>query len=165
MFRAHPERAARLLSNIPRLEAVAEIIRGQQKPEAEPSRPAKVLTCSIWPGIGPKNLPGSRLPGPPSLNSGRSRRFDGRMLDALEGYSPQQAEFEVRRLPVRELRAGMVLEKDVLSKDGNLLILKGGTVLTDTWIERLENFAKTRGAQETLGVRVPSSRSRTTAVE
>jgi len=37
MFRAHPERAARLLSNIPRLEGVAEIIRWQQRPEAEPS--------------------------------------------------------------------------------------------------------------------------------
>ena len=36
MFRAHPERAARLLSNIPRLEAVAEIIRGQQKPGRSP---------------------------------------------------------------------------------------------------------------------------------
>ncbi len=70
------------------------------------------------------------------------------MLDALEGYSPAQAEFEVRRLPIRELRAGMVLERDVLSKDGNLLILKGGTILTETWIERLENFAKARGAQE-----------------
>ena len=41
----------------------------------------------------------------------------------------------------------MVLDEDVFSKDGNLLILKAGTVLTETWIERLENFAKARGAR------------------
>jgi hypothetical protein len=84
-----------------------------------------------------------------------SRRFDARMIDALRGYSPTQAGFEVRRMPIRKLRAGMILEDDVLSKDGNLLILKSGTVLTGIWIERLENFANVRGAQELVGVRIP----------
>src|ERR1017187_922561 len=37
MFHAHPVTAARLLSNIPRLEVVAEIIRGEQGIEAETS--------------------------------------------------------------------------------------------------------------------------------
>ena len=45
-------------------------------------------------------------------------------------------------------------EEDVFSKEGNLLILKGGTILTDVWIERLENFAKTRGAHELVSVRI-----------
>ena len=58
-------------------------------------------------------------------------------------------------MPIRKLRAGMILEDDVLSKDGNLLILKGGTVLTGIWIERLENFAHVRGTQELVGVRIP----------
>jgi hypothetical protein len=49
----------------------------------------------------------------------------------------------------------MVIENDVLSNDGKLLILKAGTVLTDVWIERLENFAQVRGAQELVGVRIP----------
>src|SRR5262249_48603234 len=35
MFRAHPQRAAQLLSKIPRLESVAEIIRRQQRTHAE----------------------------------------------------------------------------------------------------------------------------------
>jgi hypothetical protein len=84
-----------------------------------------------------------------------SRRFDARIIDALRGYSPTQTGFEVRRMRIRELRAGMILEDDVLSKDGNLLILKGGTVLTGFWIERLENFANVRGAHELVGVRIP----------
>jgi hypothetical protein len=76
------------------------------------------------------------------------------MLDALDGYSPAPAEFELRMLPIRELRAGMVLENDFWG-NGNLLVLKKGTVLTETWIERLENFARARDSQELIGVRVP----------
>jgi hypothetical protein len=77
------------------------------------------------------------------------------MLDALESYAPAQAEFDVRRLPVRALRAGMVLETNVSTRDGSLTILNEGTVLTETWIQRLDNFARTRGVQEPLSVRVP----------
>jgi hypothetical protein len=84
-----------------------------------------------------------------------SNRFDVQILDAVAGYHPTHAEYEVRKLPLKEIQAGMALEKDVLSKDGNLLILKEGTVLTDTWIERLENFARTRGLEELVEVRIP----------
>jgi hypothetical protein len=140
------------------LDGVAEIIRRQQRPEVEPPVPddsrqavrmlhlAWELDRRIYRGVAFKSaLAELRLLG----------RFDGRMLDALDGYSPTKAEFEVRRLPIRELRAGMVLEQDVLSTEGNLLILKEGTVLNETWIERLRNFAKTRGAQELVSVRIP----------
>ena len=158
MFHAHPATAARLLSNIPRLEVVAEIIRGQQGIEAETSitEPARQgahmlhLALELDRRICRGVASGSAL-----ADLRLSRRFDARMLDALEGYSPEQAEYEVRRLMIRELRAGMVLEKDVLSKDGNLLILKEGTILTETWLERLENFAKSRGARELVDVRIP----------
>ncbi len=157
MFGAHPERAAHLLSSIPRLEVVAEMIRGQQRPGEvpsvmEPSRQgAHMLHLSleldqrIYRGVAP----GSAL-----AELTVSGRFDGRMLDALKTYSPAIAEFEVRRLPIRQLHAGMVLEKDVLSHHGNL-ILKEGTVLTEIWIERLGNFARALGAQKLVDVRIP----------
>ena len=146
MFRAHPETAGRLLSNIPRLEEVAGIVRAQQKPGATALHLALELDRRVYRGAAYA----SALSGLRAL-----RRFDGRMLDALEGYSPTLAEFEVRLIPLRGLRSGMVLESDILSKDGNLLILKAGTILTDMWIERLENFATARGAQEVVGVRLP----------
>jgi len=159
MFHAHPQTAARLLSNIPRLELVTEIILGQHHPEAEAftgeqSRQgawmvhlALELDRRIYCGVAYNSALAE-------LRS--SRRFDSRMLAALQGYSPTQAEFEVRRVPIRALRAGMVLERDILSKDGNLLILKGGTRLTDIWIERLENFSSVRGTQELVDVRIPN---------
>ena len=124
MFRAHPESAARLLSRIPRLEVVAEIIGGQHRPEE----------------------------GPCSTAESKQSRFDGPMLDTLT-----QAEFNVRRLPIRELRSRMILDSDVLSTDSNLLIFKKGTTLTETWIERQVNFAKAPGLKEPVEVRVPRS--------
>jgi response regulator RpfG family c-di-GMP phosphodiesterase len=157
MFRAHPERGARLLSGIPRLEVVAEMIRGQQMAEGntalmeESRRGAQMLHLALeldrrlYRGVSCSYaLAELRLLG----------GFDPRMLEALAQYSPTRAEFEVRRLAIDELRSGMALHKDVTSKDGSVLIFKEGTVLTETWIERLENFAKTRGVQELLDVRI-----------
>ena len=78
------------------------------------------------------------------------------MLEALAHYSPTTSGVRsAPAYPYGELRSGMALDKDVTSKDGNLLIFKQGTVLTETWIERLENFAKARGAQELMDVRIP----------
>ena len=90
MFRAHPERAARLLSNIPRLEVVAEIIRGQQGPEANPSRTGDTRRSDapFGIGIGPKNLPGSHS----ARRAGRTqvRRADSTAACWMRstGYSP-----------------------------------------------------------------------------
>jgi len=157
IFRAHPERAARLLSNIPRLEVVAEMIQRQQCPPAKVSvmKPSRLgahmlhlaleLDRRVYRGVASQD----------ALAELRSwGRFDNRMLDVLQSYSPAKAEFELRRLSIREVRSGMILDEDVLSKDGNLLILKAGTVLTETWIERLENFARVRGV-ELARVRIP----------
>jgi DNA-binding response OmpR family regulator len=158
MFRAHPERAARLLSKIPRLEVVAEIIRGQQSPKAvstskEESQQGALmlhLALELDRRIYRGNTAGAAI-----AELRRSSEFTGPMLDALQSYSPAQAEHEVRRLPIRELRSGMILERDVLSTDSNLLIFKKGTTLTETWIERMVNFAKAPGLREPVEVRVP----------
>jgi hypothetical protein len=158
MFRAHPERGARLLADIPRLEVVAEIIRRQQMIEEdtavleESKQGARMLHLAleldrrIYRGIA-CNYALAEL----KLLGG----FDAGMLAALTRYSLTGGEYDIRRLAIRELRSGMTLDQDVRSRDGDLLILKEGTILTETWIERLENFAKARGTQELLDVRIP----------
>jgi CheY-like chemotaxis protein len=158
MFRAHPESAARLLANIPRLEVVAEMIRRQQTPEEEPCALEQSRTGAqmLHLALQLDRRVSTGVAFDSALNQIRSSgRFDARMLNALASYSPPRTVGAVRRLPIRELHAAMVLEEDVLSSDGNLLILKKGTVLTQTWIERLGNFAKVRGVQELACVRIP----------
>jgi CheY-like chemotaxis protein len=166
MFRAHPESAARLLSNIPRLEAVAEMIRRQQRPEEEPCAPEQEQSVPEEARIGSQMLhlalqldqkvyKGVAFASAFDQIRSSPGRFDSRMLVALDTYSPPRPNYVVRRLPIRELRAAMILEEDVSSTDGKFLLFKKGTVLTETWIERLGNFAKTRGIQELAYVRVP----------
>ncbi len=157
MFNAHPRRGASLLSNIPRLDIVAEIIGGQNQPEAVTSAREQVRTGTWMLHLAlelDRRLYRGIAPAAALAELAKSGRFDGRLLDALRDYAPAQFESELQRLPIRELRAGMTLENDFCSVDGKLLILKAGTLLNDTWIERIGNFAKGRG-QELIQVRVP----------
>jgi CheY-like chemotaxis protein len=158
MFRGHPEGAARLLANIPRMEIVSAIIRGQFDPEAasipEPARKgARLLRLAL--AFDRKIFQGATTEKAVEVLKA-TRKFDLEMLDALQSYCPIQPEFQLRRLATHELRVSMVIEKDVCSRDGNLVILKRGTVLTQVWIERLENFARAGRVPESIEVRVPS---------
>ena len=158
MFRAHPDTAGRLLSKIPRLEVVSEIIRGQQSPEVATTSTEELKQGTLILHLAielDRRIYRGEAVSAAIADIKRSFRFKGPMLDALESYSPAEAEYEVRRLPIRELRSGMILDRDVLSADSNLLIFKKGTTLSDTWIERLVNFAKAPGLQEPVEVRVP----------
>ena len=156
MFRAHPESGARLLAKIPRLENVSDMVRWQQNPwisraTSEASRRGAVLLHlaqefdgRICRGVAP----------PQALAElRRSCKFEAKMLQALEDYSPSEPEFQERRLRTRELRTGMILQQDVYSN--GLLILKEGTTLTETWIERLTNFIRSSRAPDLVSVRVP----------
>ncbi|MGA2538515.1 MAG: response regulator [Terracidiphilus sp.] len=158
MFRAHPESAARLLSKIPRLEAVTEMIRMQQKSEQVSSVPEEVRKGSQMLHLAlqlDRNVYKGSTFGFALDQIGSSDPFDARMLVALKSYSLSQTDFEVRRLPIRELRASMILEEDLSSPDGRFLIFKKGTVLTDAWVERLRNFANMHGIQDMAIVRIP----------
>jgi CheY-like chemotaxis protein len=162
MFRAHPQSAARLLAKIPRMEVVAEIVRRQQNPKAKEPGPEPPASEQAMLGAHVIHLAlelDRRIyRGMPSetalVELGFGGRFDAGMLNALEGYSPAGVEFEVRQLSLRELRPGMILDRSI-SGAGGLLILKVGTVLTQTWIERLRNFASTEGQREPTCVRIP----------
>jgi putative two-component system response regulator len=159
MFVAHPARAAQLLAKIPRLEPVAAHIQRQMAVGPPAGREPvstdlsdQVLSLAfeydrrIYSGL-------SAVATVTELR--RLRRFDARLLDAVGRFVPAESEFEVRRMPSRDLRAGMILETDIMSRGGNLLILRRGTVLTDTWLERLDNFSKAQGAQFLVNARVP----------
>jgi hypothetical protein len=81
--------------------------------------------------------------------------FKPGMLDALAGYSPEEAPFSLLQIPIEEIRSGMILDEDIASASTNVLICKAGLVFTELWIERLLNFAKNHGVQKRVRVRVP----------
>jgi CheY-like chemotaxis protein len=158
MFRAHPESAARLLKNIPRLEPIAEMIRQQLRPDSDPAASDGIRLGACFLSLAVE-LDRRIYRGIPVVAALRQLqdipdRFDPTMLRAIGAYRPSTPEFYSRALPIRQLCAGMALEEDAVSGSG-MIILRKDTVLTDTWIERLGNFAKFQGVKQPLQVRIP----------
>jgi hypothetical protein len=60
----------------------------------------------------------------------------------------------VKRLAAPQLLPGMILEDDLVTTDGITVISKG-TTLTVTLVERVQNFARTRGVRDPIQVRAP----------
>jgi hypothetical protein len=133
------------------------MIRDQLKDAAEPSAAAESridsrILHTAW------QLDRRLYRGKTTLEALRDLRstgfFDPRLLDTLNDYQAAQATYVVRRVLIRDLRPGMILDGDATSQNGNMVILKEGTVLTETWIDRLSNFKMAQGTKEPLGVRV-----------
>jgi len=159
MYRAHPDVAFRLLSQIPRLEDVAEMIRLQQvetsnwgksaigEQGSRMLKTAQELDRRTLRGI-PFQTACDQLRAAPA-------KYPSALLDSLKGYSPLRVHFEVKRLPAPQLLPGMILETDVVTADGSLTVISKGTTLTVTLVERVQNFARTRGVREPIQVRAP----------
>jgi len=159
MYRAHPAVGFQLLSQIPRLENVAEMIRLQQIDTLDWTqdnaaergalllRTAQELDRRTLRGI-PFQAACDQLRGIPGKSAAP-------LLDALKDYSPSRVQFEVKHLMVSNLLPGMILEDDVVTEDGSLNVISKGTTLTVTLVERVRNFSRTRGVREPVQVRVP----------
>jgi CheY-like chemotaxis protein len=157
MFRAHPENGARLLDNIPRLENVSEMIRQQHTAGKTPStntsqRGACMLRAALE--IDRQQLKTASYKAALGQTRAILRGFPQEILLALEDYVPLDAARDIRRLQISGLRASMILEEDVLTIDGNFMIVQKGTTLNATLIERIGNFAKMHGIREPVPVRV-----------
>jgi CheY-like chemotaxis protein len=159
MYGAHPETGFRLLSPIPRLENVAEMIRLQQ---IETSNWAEndiaergALMLKTAQELDRRSLRG--IPFQTACDQLRAApgKYPTALLDSLKDYSPSRVHFEVKRLPAPQLLPGMILEDDVVTEDGSLTVISKGTTLTVTLIERVRNFARTRGVRDPIQVRAP----------
>jgi response regulator RpfG family c-di-GMP phosphodiesterase len=157
MFRDHPENGARLMADIPRLENVAEMIRQQQTADGgSTSCVAERGACMLRVALELDRRMVREVPFRIALDQLRviPRALPRDLLDALRDYVPPKTAFEIKRLQVHELRASMILEDDVVTKDGAFMIVQKGTTLNFTLVERICNFAKTRGICQPIRVRV-----------
>lgn len=162
LYRDHPKVAARLLSRIPRLQVVAEMILRQGRPfsshEMESTSKEEML----------KNLGGQLVKAACEfdrlLSIGFSReaavdrmqqevnQFDPKILGLFR--KPGSAhEVKAAMVFIRDLREGMLLDQDVRAKNG-ILLVRRGTHTTHTVLERLEGFAQSVGVEEPIRVLV-----------
>ena len=75
------------------------------------------------------------------------------ILVALNSWPGADEEAVVQEVALRGLVVGMVAENDIVTKAGTLLV-RSGTDITETVIDRLRNFANSQGIDEPITVSV-----------
>lgn len=163
-FKTHPHTAAQLLSNIPRMQEIAEIIAYQNKNYDGSGMPHNgrqggqiPLGARILKVVLDFDLLESR-----GLFKGkaftelkrRPERFDPRILQALGEVLGDEARYVVSSVNVTGLRAHMILAEDVTTLTGRLLLSRGQEV-SPLILERLRSVAANAGVKEPIRVFVP----------
>jgi len=162
-YQRHPRVASDLLSSIPRMEPIAWMIAHQNQAgtvEADLADPEKAeirLGADIlW----------ATLRFDEALHAGLSRTeaahrllrqrrdLDPRIFHALVEVEPEAEEKRTRVCAIEDLVPGMILEEEVRSEHG-LLILAKGQEVTPALILKLETFARKQAVRQTLTVSLP----------
>ncbi len=160
-FQTHPAIAADLISHIPRLEEIADIVACQNllfdgssdslnnRKGIDIPMGARILKVVLdfdlleSNGMEKKEIL-------KALNQ-RNNRYDPRILEALVKLYGKQSGQEVKNVTLKQLRAGMILQDDLLTSSNKLLISRGQEITT-IMIQRLKNYADNVGLKEPFRV-------------
>jgi len=162
-----PDTAAKLLSNIPRLEGVAKIVRYQQKAFDGSGFPADAVSGEAIP-LGARllrifsdmfELEKSGLSRIEALDQLKSHPglYDPQLLASLRAMGTQgkiaaKADTQSLAVAAKDLAPGMVLYSNVLTKDGGVLIITAGHEINALTLQKLRNFESVSGIQEPIFV-------------
>jgi response regulator RpfG family c-di-GMP phosphodiesterase len=161
----HPGIGAELLSRIPRMQEISRIIAYQEKGFDGRGVPTQDPRCGEDIPVGARILKVvldfDRLEGKgvPRANAfaalrKRSKSYDPSVLDAMEALLGMEARHRRMELKIRELRAGMVLDQDINTVEGQLVISRGQE-LSRILLSRLYAFATSKPIREPIRVFVP----------
>lgn len=164
LFDMHPFVGSDLISHIPRLQGIAEIIAYQEKNFDGTGLPQDSLKGTEIP-LGARVLKAvldfdilhsGGTPKQEALNQllAKNGRYDPEVLSALEATIRCEANYEERDIAIEALMDGMILAEDIYIGDGRLLVARGYHV-NKTLRERLKNFRLKPGIKEPVRVLVP----------
>jgi response regulator RpfG family c-di-GMP phosphodiesterase len=164
LHEAHPEVAGKLLTSIPRLEDVAEIVTAQFGSLSFAGGPEDVRQWDVR-SMGRLLLrtavefDGLTLGGTGGEAAAAALRasklgIPNAVIEALRSVAPASQERMVRQLHLKDLSPGMTLEEDIVSLKGIRLVPAGHEV-TRSLIVRLISIAGGVGVAEPFRVRVP----------
>ena len=165
-FAAHPQAARDLLVNIPRLEPIAWMITQQLNKEIDsssallfwPETNAIVMGAKILKlAVAFENL---RMKGIEDDEAIRGLRihdgeFDPELVRALEGIQHETAAMQLRKVPVSRLKVGMILQQEVRTQTGALMVPKGQEI-TPALLMRFESFFRSGTIDDAILVMVPA---------
>jgi response regulator RpfG family c-di-GMP phosphodiesterase len=155
IFDMHPVVTAGMLSRIPRMGKVSEIILHQHDSLADnPTLPieARILkACLDYDSLTQRGMDKQD-----AIDMLRTRQgvYDPKVLDVLELGTAGDDGFVRRELELGELRPGMVLDEALWSTD-KVHIMADGTEITETALMRIQNFMTAKRLPGRIRVLVP----------
>jgi len=165
----HPEVAHRLLARIPRLEEVAEWIGNQMDGmdhgaedadhhggPPDGGEPPGDLAAAVLPAAVAflAGFDSGQSPGAAARRVAATGRYPQELIDALVAASERLTPRGVlREISALQVRAGMLLEDDLVTTSGLVLLRKGERV-SEVLAARLANFARSVGVVEPVRVLV-----------
>ncbi|UCH10570.1 MAG: response regulator [Fidelibacterota bacterium] len=164
MLSAPPSVASTLISKIPRLESIAQIIEAQQRPyhgetakelmrgEETAALGGYILNVAIeFDRLREQGLERDAILEQLQL---RHVTHDPDLLEALGSLHVDASDIKVKSVGAHELKVGMELNDDVFTSDGILLASKGQEV-TYPMLRRLHTFADGVGILEPIWIKAP----------
>jgi DNA-binding response OmpR family regulator len=160
-FISHPATGHSLISKIPRLGVIAEMVRHQMTPLRELRDPkisdvvaigAQMLMIAIFfdERVSRGGPPASAL----KYMRERPEMYQASAVSAIETAKVSTVELAVKTVSLRDLKPGMIVQDDIRAKNGLFLVGKS-QVISDVLLARLRNFAVTAGLVEPFHVLAP----------
>ncbi|RMH02890.1 MAG: response regulator [Nitrospirae bacterium] len=163
-YAQHPCTGADILSNIPRMEKIAEIIKYQHKHFDGTGTPcdskkgeeiplgSRLLKVALdFDTLRMQDLPRSEAY---ERLQARKGWYDPAVLEALKAAFVPEQKFKLETLRLSELQPHMVLADGIFDDKGHLLVAKG-QVLTEWIVTRLKHMSSDRHIKEPIRVIVP----------
>jgi response regulator RpfG family c-di-GMP phosphodiesterase len=161
-FDGHPRIACDLLGNIPRLEPIAWMIEHQQSPLAElKSTPggqphdivmgARILSVAV--AYDRLLSQGDTVQHALQKLRARAHIFDPTIVGLLEDLAPDTTA-DVRTWPIADLQRGMILQEEIRTQAGVLVVAKGQEVTHPLTI-RLRNFLDSKAISGNVIISMP----------
>ncbi|WP_034603088.1 HD domain-containing phosphohydrolase [Maridesulfovibrio frigidus] len=151
-FAAHPSISVKLLSNIPRLDQVVEIISNQNKRVDEfPDMPIEskiIKACLDFETFRGRGLSSSASFSEMKKNS---EWYDQDILESLEDSATIKDHYEKKMLPVSDLKPGMIMNQNLSTSTGVLVIAKGQEI-GEAILARLNNIARNNKLPDQINV-------------
>ena len=154
IFYTHPSIAAALLENVPRMDKVAEIIRHQNTPVSQnPPMGARILKACI--DMDRMELTGASPEKAVDFMASKPKIYDAKVVDVLKRHLEASKKIECHGLNVADLEPGMVMQRDMVTSKGAILLPKGET-LSEASHLRLQAFSDLLKVVEPVCVEPPA---------
>lgn len=158
MMDAHPAAGAALLAKIPRLERIAEMVRRQADPTVPYDRtedPVELGAGMLRAAHAIANEVARKASVHEAVHTIMERSpVRDTFLERMVNFPEQKRRYKREELAARELTTTMVLDQDVRTRSGTLVLTRGRE-LDETLLQRLRNFSRSGAIEGPLRVMRP----------